>query len=274
MNRRPDWHHRPRRIAATALLAATLLSAGCASRRPPLSPAPPDPEAKSGPDARRSGAIPIRVRQRVADEVSFPGGDRTDWKSLALDRTGSLLLDLRWDEPGSDLDLAVFDAVGGRIDGSPIESRPGRKRRRASIGAPGSCFVRIQAIRPGDRSTYVLEATWQDEVVSRGDGVRTRTRPRRENRGPAMRSVGEAVQGRIVSSYRESGSLVLHIDKGANAGIRPGQSGSVLEGPAGESPVEGGALSVTHVIDDARSIGRTALRSLGRNTRVSIRIEE
>jgi hypothetical protein len=78
------------------------------------------------------------------------------------------------------------------------------------------------------------------------------------------------LQGRVVSSYREGAMTVLHLDKGSAAGIQVGQTGWVLDGPTGATPLDGGSFTVVQVVDEMRSIARTSLHSLGRNTRVSI----
>ena len=71
-----------------------------------------------------------------------------------------------------------------------------------------------------------------------------------------------------MSSYKEGGSTVLHIDKGAAAGLRVGSRGMILDGPSGETPVEGGTFTVTSVVDDSRAIAKTGLKNIGRNNRV------
>jgi hypothetical protein len=64
--------------------------------------------------------------------------------------------------------------------------------------------------------------------------------------------------------------LTLHIDKGSAAGVKVGMSGTVLVGPAGEAPLAGGGFRVVQVLDEGKSVARSSLLSLGRNTRVMI----
>jgi hypothetical protein len=78
------------------------------------------------------------------------------------------------------------------------------------------------------------------------------------------------LQGRIVSSYRQGSTLVLHLDKGSGANVKVGQAGTILEGPSGETALDGGSFVVTEVIDEARSIAKSSLHSVGHNTRVAI----
>ena len=63
---------------------------------------------------------------------------------------------------------------------------------------------------------------------------------------------------------------MLHIDKGSAAGVQVGQSGKILDGASGESALVGGDFTITSVIDESKSIGKTGLRSIGHNLRVSI----
>jgi hypothetical protein len=84
------------------------------------------------------------------------------------------------------------------------------------------------------------------------------------------RGSGETVQARVVSSYREGANLMMYIDNGSAAGIKPGDTGTVLEGSGGEDPLDGGQLRIVKVIDANKSIGAAQLRSLGKNNRVAI----
>jgi hypothetical protein len=87
---------------------------------------------------------------------------------------------------------------------------------------------------------------------------------------PRERPSGETVQGRIVAAYRDGSGLVLHLDKGSSAGLREGMGGTVLSGPSGEDPLDGGAFRITKVLDENKSVARSSLHSIGKNTRVSI----
>ena len=81
---------------------------------------------------------------------------------------------------------------------------------------------------------------------------------------------GETVQGRIVSAYREGEGLTLQLDKGSAAGLKPGMSGTVLAGPAGEELLAGGEFRILQVLEANKSVAHTALHSVGHNTRVVI----
>ena len=51
-----------------------------------------------------------------------------------------------------------------------------------------------------------------------------------------------------------------------------GNSGRILDGSSGETTLEGGSFTVTKVVDEHKSIAKTQLRSIGRNTRVTINV--
>ena len=82
----------------------------------------------------------------------------------------------------------------------------------------------------------------------------------------------ETIQGHIVSAYLESGQMTLHIDKGSSAGVKVGQSGTILSGANAEDPLPGGAFKIVQVLDGSKSVGRCSLRSIGKNTRVAITV--
>jgi hypothetical protein len=87
---------------------------------------------------------------------------------------------------------------------------------------------------------------------------------------PTEEELERGVQGRIVTSQPEGEGMVLFLDKGSRAGVRIGQKGAVLDGPAGSSPLAGGSFEITKVVDESRCVARTPLRSLGRNRRVAV----
>src|SRR5260370_31932615 len=80
---------------------------------------------------------------------------------------------------------------------------------------------------------------------------------------------GEKVMARVVSAYREGSGLMMYIDKGSAAGIRVGNTGSVLNGD-GDDALDGGELRIVKVLDANKCVGQAGLRSLGKNNRVTI----
>jgi hypothetical protein len=260
------------------VLASVALSliAGCHSKTPGEPPF--DSDAKSGPDGKRAGARVIRPNTPVSDEVSYQLQDRTDWYAVRLDgHTGLLTTELSWNVETSDLMVDVFDEWGVQLSASPPRSAGVRsKRLLAQIDKPGTYFLRVTAPGKTDGSPYTLIAKWDmpPEPVAQTEPeppAPVEKKKRREPRvvEPHERS-SDSVQGRVVSAYRDGDSLTLHIDKGSAAGVKPGMKGTVLLGASGEEALEGGEFSITQVLDANKSLARSSLRSIGKNTRVVI----
>lgn len=138
---------------------ALVLVAGCHSNTPDPGP---DPDRESGPDKERTAPRPIQLGALVTDEVDFDKGDMTDWKSLRLDKKGTLRVKLHWDNNQMDLNVDVFDRAG-----EPIASSPGllpgsaEKSVPVEIDAPGTYFIRVTAPRAHQASVYTLQAKWE-----------------------------------------------------------------------------------------------------------------
>jgi hypothetical protein len=253
---------------ACAFLA--VLAGGCHKNQPPAQPSAVDADANSGPDAKRSGAVAIQPNQPVSDEVSWEKQDRTDWKSLELRGTGILEVDLRWDNDAADINLSVFNSFGEEVATTPARGNEAHKRLAVPVDAPGVYYLRVQAAPPKGGSIYYVVPTWgQPKVVEKAEPP-TPAAPKPHHEHHRRPSGEGGLQGRIVSSYREGGATVLHLDKGSSAGVQVGQSGSILEGPSGVTPLDGGSFEIIKVIDEARSIAKTQIHSIGHNTRVSI----
>jgi hypothetical protein len=259
---------------ARLVIACALLATGCA-KKPPVAPQAIDPDANSGADAKRTGAVAIPVNQAVTDEVNFDRQDQTDWKSIDLKgRAGILSVELHWDNANSDMSVDVFDALGVQIGASP-DAAAGTQLKKVAVNieAPGIYYLRVRAPKAKDGSVYNLIAKWDGAPVevAEKEEPKARAHSAKPHAPKTKKWNGEGgVQGRIVSSYHEAGALILHLDKGSSANIKVGQVGTILEGPSGETPLDGGSFVVTQVIDEARSIGKCSLHSIGHNTRVAI----
>src|SRR5690348_4237461 len=123
------------------------LAVGCAAppKPQPAAPKPFDPESASGADMHRSGATLIVANQPATDEVSFPRGDRTDWKSVDLTgRPGTLRVKLTWDNAASTLDLEAFDPVGTSLAKAEATDGPTRALS-VQVPGPGTNYIRVQA---------------------------------------------------------------------------------------------------------------------------------
>src|SRR5688500_12577759 len=62
-------------------------------------------------DGDAEGARTIRLNEggegRSEDTVSYPGGDRVDWKVFSIERKGDIEVALKWTSPRAALDLSM-----------------------------------------------------------------------------------------------------------------------------------------------------------------------
>ena len=276
MTRSPQNHF-------TLFLLGGVLLSGC----PAHYPRDYDADKRSGDDAKRSGANVLRVNKSRTDEVSFGNQDKTDWFVTTLKgEPGVLNAEIHWDNAKSDLMVDVFDEFGKQLAASPTRS-PGstQKQLLTSIDHVGVYYIRVTAPKPEDGSVYTLEAKWEEppDIVQPVAPIVPPTpiaplpkvkRPH-EEREPKEKPIAasETIQGHIVNAYRESGQLVIHLDKGSAAGVKAGMSGTVLMGPSGEDPLPGGSFKVVQVLDEHKSVARCAPTSIGKNTRVAITVK-
>ena len=194
---------------------------------------------------------------------------------------------INWDNANSDVNVDVFDAFGAQIAASPVRGK-GEKQKTlyVPIPQPGTYYIRVTAPSKMDGTRLhdggaVAGAAGRarGRAAAAGDAgaaapERQREKPKHhaahEPREPHERPAGESIEARVVSAYREGASLMMYIDKGSAAGIKPGDSGVVLQGSGGEDPVDGGTFRIVKVIDANKCVGAASLHSLGRNNRVAI----
>jgi len=144
------------------LIAIPALVAACAHNVPQ--------DAATGADGRIKGAHPIRLEngQGIARGiVTYPGGDRVDWKSIELPagKRGTLELAMTWTAPRPGLHVAfdVFDQYNAPA--KAVEHHH-RHSRQASIDhAQGTYFVRVFAPNRGDAGAYKLVASFHEDSV-------------------------------------------------------------------------------------------------------------
>src|SRR5262249_53450047 len=148
------------------------------------------------------------------------------------------------------------NAFGEQVASSPGLS-PGVIAKQVVVEAsPGVYFIRVSAPRAEDASVYTVVAEWgvgATPPVAKGEGAPpppppTETPPSETPPPESAPDDENGVEGRIVSSYREGAALVLHLDKGTAAGIKVGTGGFVLDGPSGQSHLDGGGFTVTQVV--------------------------
>jgi len=134
----------------------------------------------TGPDGVAKGAAPLKLEEQEREDpkaapafkgeskgiVTYPGGDRIDWKVIQLpeQQLGTLDLKMTWTAPRPGLRLAfdMFDAKG-----KPVPAKLGKtsRSRDASIdAAKGKYFIRVYAETRGDAGAYKLVAAFTPVV--------------------------------------------------------------------------------------------------------------
>jgi len=147
--------------SAGALLvfgAFALAASGCPHNVPQ--------DSATGADGKPKGAKPITIENgegKAKGIVTYPGGDRVDWKLIELPPNTRSQIDfkLQWQPPRPGLQLAfdVFDEYNTPIVQSKRTSkkRSTSRIRTASIdNAKGKYFVRVYAVGRGDAGAYKL----------------------------------------------------------------------------------------------------------------------
>ena len=126
----------------------------------------------SGADKATKGAKPLTLENgeaKAAGIVTYPGGDRVDWKVVELPekQRGVLDVKLQWTPPRPGLQLAfdVFDEWNTPIVQS---KKTGKKRstsrvRTATIeDAKGKYYIRVYAVGRGDAGKYKLTVEFKE----------------------------------------------------------------------------------------------------------------
>lgn len=131
-------------------------------------------DAHTGNDGKVKGAKRIDLENgegRSAGIVTYPGGDRVDWKVVELpDKArGSMDVKLQWSAPRPGLQLAfdVFDSYYWPIVQSQKQSkrRSSSRVRTATIdNAKGKYFIRVYAVGRGDAGKYTLKVDFKESV--------------------------------------------------------------------------------------------------------------
>lgn len=158
-----------RRTGFTSLLFLALLAVAVVSLLPGC-PKNIAQDKRTGSDGRSKGARSIFLENgegKTKGIVTYPGGDRVDWKSVTLPegQVGTLSLKLSWrtPRPGLALGFDVFDEYGKRI----VTEKGGKKKRRRSRSrsadiefAKGKYFIRVYAPFRGDAGAYTLRVAF------------------------------------------------------------------------------------------------------------------
>lgn len=131
--------------------------------------------AHSGPDKSFKHPKELTlVNGEVVDHdiVTYPGGDRIDWKSVEIpkDEKGSLTIKLTWKTPRPGLQLAfdAYDEFGKNLVKSKASARKRRGTAARSSGTKeetinevkGKVLIRVYAVNRGDAGDYKLEINY------------------------------------------------------------------------------------------------------------------
>lgn len=126
----------------------------------------------TGNDGKVKGARPITMENgegKAKGVVTYPGGDRVDWKSIELPPNvrGQINVRLQWQPPRPGLQLAfdVFDEYNLLVVQSKRTSRKrstSRLREATIDNARGKYFIRVYAAGRGDAGTYKLTVDFKE----------------------------------------------------------------------------------------------------------------
>ena len=129
----------------------------------------------TGKDGNVKGAVPIALENNAGQAVgivTYPGGDRVDWRSIELpaDKRGTLALKMTYATPRPGLAVAfdVFDQWNTPLAKAAYQ-RHGHTREALVEHAKGRYYVRVYAPRRGDAGKYKLVADFvEDPPPDRG----------------------------------------------------------------------------------------------------------
>src|SRR5690349_863178 len=123
-------------------------------------------DSNTGADGKEKGAKPLTLENgegKAGGIVTYPGGDRVDWKLVDLPdkQRGTLDIQLAWTPPRPGLQLAfdVFDEWNRPVVQSEKTSKKrskGRTRSATVDDARGKYLVRVYAVGRGDAGKYRL----------------------------------------------------------------------------------------------------------------------
>lgn len=148
------------------LLGLLVIGAGCAHNVPQ--------DSSSGPDAKPKGAKTMvfdNGEAKASGIVTYPGGDRVDWKLVELPekQKGGLDIKLSWTPPRPGLQLAfdVFDEWNTPVVSSKKSSKKSKARSKSVHidNAKGKYFIRVYAVNRGDAGKYKLALEFKETVA-------------------------------------------------------------------------------------------------------------
>lgn len=254
---------------------------------------------RSGKDSKFRGAKRIRVEDGEGrsrrDIVTYPGGDRVDWKVFEIPAggRGTLTVKLKFKPPRPGLDVAMriynqfFERVG-QAKPSPGTGKVSKTVKISGAEAGMKYFVQVYAPRRIDAGRYrvlvrfkeakAIEVAPQVAVADLPDPPKLPAIPEvvepppptpcpndpskmTPNCGPAVVEPPpveiKKVEARIVGhQVAASGGVIITVDKGKGVGVDKGWKGRVVNSSG--STVDGGEFTVTKVTS-GESVGKVQL---------------
>jgi len=153
-------------VGRRGLLALVMVCAACPHNVPQ--------DAATGPDGKIKGAKQLTLDNGEAHGsgiVTYPGGDRVDWRLVELPEKakGGLDIKLTWTPPRPGLQLAfdVFDEWNAPVGATKKGNKRTRGRTRSMHidNAKGKYFIRVYAMGRGDAGKYKLSVDFKEAAV-------------------------------------------------------------------------------------------------------------
>lgn len=129
----------------------------------------------TGEDGKTKGARELTLENgeaKASGIVTYPGGDRVDWKVIEVPKDQKGLLDIRlsWTPPRPGLQLAfdVFDEWYHPVLSSKKTSKRrsrGRSKSGKVLDARGKYYIRVYAVGRGDAGKYKLTVEFKEAAA-------------------------------------------------------------------------------------------------------------
>ncbi len=234
-----------------------------------------------------------QINVPISDKIDVKKQKQNDWRKFQLmGKAGQFAtFELHWDEEAANLDIDVYDKFGVNVGKSPrrIEGQSSKKVL-LRIDEPGLYYVRVSGPTKTDNSIYTMMVKYNGPAAPPAQAAAApapapaATTQAAAAPAPAPCPPGQncpappdpnKVYGSIVTSSREGSTVTLYLDKGSGDQLRVGMLGTILDGPEGDKPFEGGSFSITQVVGASKAIAKstTLQKPLGKNKRIVINLK-
>ena len=113
------------------------------------------PEANSGDDRDRLGAVKVELNQTILDYVSCIDGDKTDWKYFTVPFETRIAVTFAFDDPAAGGTLEIFKATGVRMYEIPFVR--GSRITQEFDAVPGHYYLKLSCETL--KSEYTVEVS-------------------------------------------------------------------------------------------------------------------